>query len=162
MVVISGPDATAGSMPIFLKNIGISVPSSDAIIIETNNDTPMHAETASAPQYSMGGSGYPSTSYSGTTATPSASSSNASVTSAPMHGATTTSPMYGGSISHPTYGTLYGGTAAPTPSAPTTPTSFEPDDPIPDREDKDGSKRIPKFVKFFMKKDGEEDEDETK
>ena len=40
-------------------------------------------------------------------------------------------------------------------------TTFEPDDPIPDRDDKNEGKRIPKFVKFFMKKDAD-DEDETK
>ncbi len=35
--------------------------------------------------------------------------------------------------------------------------SFEPDDPIPEREEKPEKRRFPKFVDFFMKKNGEED-----
>lgn len=33
------------------------------------------------------------------------------------------------------------------------PGAFEPDDPIPDREEKEEESRLPKFVRFFMKKD---------
>ena len=33
------------------------------------------------------------------------------------------------------------------------PAAFEPDDPIPDREENEEESRLPKFVRFFMKKD---------
>ena len=47
---MSGPDATAGSIPIFLKHIGTSVPSRLAISMPAASDIPMHAET-SKPKY---------------------------------------------------------------------------------------------------------------
>lgn len=45
-VVISGPDATAGSIPIFLKKIGISVPTRLAISIAIKSEIPIQNETA--------------------------------------------------------------------------------------------------------------------
>jgi hypothetical protein len=34
--------------------------------------------------------------------------------------------------------------------------SFEPDDPIPEKEEKPEKRRFPKFVDFFMKKNGDD------
>ena len=48
MVVISGPDATAGSILIFLKNSGISVPTAPEITIATIRDRPIQPDTASS------------------------------------------------------------------------------------------------------------------
>ena len=45
-VVISGPDATAGSILIFLKNNGIQVPTALEINIANNSATPIHPDTA--------------------------------------------------------------------------------------------------------------------
>ena len=42
--MISGPDATAGSILIFLKNIGIRVPSVELIIIATIRDMPIQPD----------------------------------------------------------------------------------------------------------------------
>ena len=97
--------------------------------------TAMPQETRPAPQYAPNGMGY-------------------------------SNPPYGNT---PYGGAPYGGPAAPYPTqnpamptaAPTAPTAFEPDDPIPEKEERSDGKRIPKFVKFFMKKDSETDEDEN-
>ena len=45
---MSGPDATAGSTPIFEKNIGMSVPTAEEIIIDKARDTPTQLDTANA------------------------------------------------------------------------------------------------------------------
>ena len=47
-MVISGPDATAGSILIFLKNIGITQPIIAEIKIETSNAPDKQAEVANA------------------------------------------------------------------------------------------------------------------
>ncbi len=41
---------------------------------------------------------------------------------------------------------------------PTSPSNFEPDDPIPDKEEKVDRKHRPRFVDFFMKKNGADEE----
>ena len=46
MVVINGPDATAGSTLIFLKNSGIHVPTAPEMTIATTSAIPMQPETA--------------------------------------------------------------------------------------------------------------------
>ena len=46
MVVINGPEATAGSIWIFLKNNGIQVPTALEISMASNREHPIHAETA--------------------------------------------------------------------------------------------------------------------
>ena len=45
-MVISGPEATAGSTPIFLKNIGTSVPTPLEISIASMRAEPIQADTA--------------------------------------------------------------------------------------------------------------------
>ena len=45
MVVISGPEATAGSTFIFLKNIGISVPTALDMSIATSIEAPIQLDT---------------------------------------------------------------------------------------------------------------------
>ncbi len=50
-----------------------------------------------------------------------------------------------------------GGSSTPTMSS--SDGSFEPDDPIPDKEEKSEKRRRPRFVDFFMKKNGDGDED---
>ena len=45
MVVIRGPEATAGSIFIFLKNIGTVVPTKLDITIDMSKDIPTHPET---------------------------------------------------------------------------------------------------------------------
>ncbi len=47
---------------------------------------------------------------------------------------------------------------APPVATPTPPTNFEPDDPIPDKEEKVDRKHRPRFVDFFMKKNGVDEE----
>jgi hypothetical protein len=44
-----------------------------------------------------------------------------------------------------------------TPPMQTNTGAFEPDDPIPEREDKSEGRKVPKFVKFFMRKDSDEE-----
>ena len=53
MVVINGPEATAGSMLIFLKNIGIRVPTALDINIAVNNEIPMHPDTEKAKSHAL-------------------------------------------------------------------------------------------------------------
>jgi hypothetical protein len=48
IVVISGPDATAGSTWILLKKSGINVPTALEITIATKRENPMQAEIANA------------------------------------------------------------------------------------------------------------------
>ena len=48
MVVMRGPDATAGSTLIFLKKRGISVPTALEISIARTRDIPIQPETAYA------------------------------------------------------------------------------------------------------------------
>jgi cytochrome bd-type quinol oxidase subunit 1 len=48
MVVISGPDATAGSTWILLKNSGMSVPTALDITIATKSEKPITADIAKA------------------------------------------------------------------------------------------------------------------
>lgn len=48
IVVISGPDATAGSTLILWKNIGINVPTRLDITIAAIKDIPTHADIANA------------------------------------------------------------------------------------------------------------------
>ena len=47
-VVISGPDATAGSTPIFWKKIGMIVPDKEEISMASTIAVPRHPETAKA------------------------------------------------------------------------------------------------------------------
>ena len=47
-MVISGPDATAGSILIFLKNIGISVPTALETAIAISNASPIHPDAEKA------------------------------------------------------------------------------------------------------------------
>ena len=47
---MSGPDATAGSIPIFLKNIGIREPTKLAITVVKTSEIPIQAEI-SKPKY---------------------------------------------------------------------------------------------------------------
>ena len=46
--MISGPEATAGSTPIWLKKIGIAIPTKLKISIARSNDNPIQAEIANA------------------------------------------------------------------------------------------------------------------
>ena len=48
MYVISGPEATAGSIRIILKNNGMQVPTALEISIARSRDKPMHPDTAYA------------------------------------------------------------------------------------------------------------------
>ena len=48
MVVINGPDATAGSTWILWKNIGMIVPTKLEITIATTSDIPTHPESRNA------------------------------------------------------------------------------------------------------------------
>ena len=48
MVVISGPEAAAGSTPTFLKKIGVMVPTKEDITMEAIKETPMQADIATA------------------------------------------------------------------------------------------------------------------
>jgi len=64
-------------------------------------------------------------------------------------------PVSGGAATPPTASA--DGTGRPAPAAPS---SFEPDDPIPEREEKTDKRRLPRFVDFFMKKNSSESTDE--
>ena len=47
-VVMSGPEATAGSTLIFLKNMGMAVPTKLEITMDSSSDTPTQPERQNA------------------------------------------------------------------------------------------------------------------